>query len=392
MHVVLGVTESDASLRALNWVKNNPLCLWKDLNLTIVHVMKHAGSGVSLLRQYESMAKEFAKTVSTRLLSRQKSVGQTLKEFVASLENPLLVIGSTGHKWKVIDYLVQRCECPVMVVKRSHTSPSRGRPTVALATDVNVHCDRTFSWFLKQADLPDVSQLYVVHITPKKSDKPDARRFLAALKPKCLESKRMYSMASALVSYDKGGIADGIVKFSHDKNVETLIIASKGDRQLSRLRLSSSIIEDCLRNSSLDVMVWMDEQTRNVSASPYIWNGPTGTAPIKLATWENSKATKNEKNTKIDASTIEDSKSRKVSAHPPSYPRPLESGKPHEDAPLAPIQDSYATPISDLGKRRKSSLKYYMYGQIAKGKNSLNKITDTDSTSGYGEFVEPLSP
>jgi len=283
-----------------------------------------------------------------------------------------------------------------MVVKRDHSTPSQTKPIVALAMDVNVHCDRTFTWFLKQANLPDISQLYVVHITPKKTDKPDARKFLAALKPKCIESKRMYSMASALVSYDKGGVSDGLIKFSHDKSVETLIISSKGDRQLSRLRLSASITEECLRNSSLDIMVWMDEQTRTICSSRYIWSGNSTAAPIKLSTWEESP----QMNQKVDASKPESkSSSQKTpSQHPPSYPRPIEPSAskplPHDEAPLAPICESYATPISDVSakQRRKSSLKYYIHDQIARGKNQINKFTDADSSSGYGEFVEPLSP
>jgi hypothetical protein len=399
MHVVLGVTESDAALNAFNWVKNNPLRLWRELDLTIVHVANNqVDSGLALLRKYEFLARNFAKTVSTKLLPRQKTVGQTLKEFAGSFENALLVIGTNSQKWKVVDYCVKRCECPVVVVKRDHSTPQQTKPIVGLAMDVNVHCDRAFTWLLKHADLPDVSQLYVIHITPKKTDKPDARRFLAALKPKCIESKRLYSMASALVSYDRGGVADGIAKFSHDKNVGTLIIASKGDRQLSRLRLTRPITEDILRNSSLDIMVWQDGQTRNVSSSPYIWNGNTGITPIKLSTWEpkRSQKTNQKVNTKVDV-TDEETKSHKASPHPPSYPRPIAPSAskplPHDEAPLAPISESYTTPISDIGskQKRKSSLKYLMYDQIARGKNQLNKITDNDS-NWYGESVEPLSP
>jgi hypothetical protein len=205
-------------------------------------------------------------------------------------------------------------------------------------------------------------------------------------------------MASALVSYDRGGVADGIAKFSHDKNVGTLIIASKGDRQLSRLRLTRPITEDILRNSSLDIMVWQDGQTRNVSSSPYIWNGNTGITPIKLSTWEpkRSQKTNQKVNKKVDV-TDEETKSHKASPHPPSYPRPIAPSAskplPHDEAPLAPISESYTTPISDIGskQKRKSSLKYLMYDQIARGKNQLNKITDNDS-NWYGESVEPLSP
>jgi len=291
---------------------------------------------------------------------------------------------------------VKRCECPVVVVKRDHSTPPPTKPILGLAMDVNVHCDRAFAWLLKHGELPDVSQLYVIHITPKKTDKPDARRFLAALKPKCIESKRMYSMASALVSYDRGGVADGIIKFSHDKNLGTLIIASKGERQLSRLRLSASITEECLRNSSLDIIVWQDEQTRNVSSSPYIWSGNSGITPIKLSTWENSKGCQKIKQ-KEKASQEETKSSTTPSPHQPSYPRPIapSASRPlPQDAPLAPISESYATPIAEDSskQRRKNSLKYYMYDQIARGKNQLSKLTENDSSNWYGESVEPLSP
>jgi len=256
---------------------------------------------------------------------------------------------------------------------------------VALAMDVNVHCDRAFTWVLKQADLPDNSQLYVVHITPKKSDKPDARRFLASLKPKCMESKRLYSMASALVSYDRGTVSDGIIKFCHDKDVATLLISNKGDRQ-SILRLSSSITHDCLRNSSLDIMVWMDEQTRNVSSSPYIKTFE-GSAPplLRLTTWEDpSKAPPIfDENQKVK-------EEKKSIPHEPDYPRSSDTpyNPENNNLPLAPIADSYTVPVTDPSarkQRRKNSLKYYMYDQIAKGKNQLSRFSDDTQ-------MEPLSP
>jgi len=378
----LGVTESEAALNAFNWIKHNPLHLWKDdLHLTIVHVPKHVGSGDSLLRRYEHMAADFAKTVSTKLLPRQKSVGKTLKEFMSSLQQPLLVLGCTRQKWKVIDYCVQRCECPVMVVKKDYSAYSQTRPNVALAMDVNVHCDRTFTWLLKQAELPETSQLFVVHITPKKSDKPDARRFLASLKPKCMESKRMYSMASALVSYDRGTVSDGIIKFCHDKEVATLLIASKGDRRMSRIRLSNSITDDCLRNSPLDVMVWMDEQTRNVSGSPYIYSfeGSEPT-PLNLAPWED--------NSSPVVPEIQDTTETKSKSFPrqPGHPRSMDT--PYHPDSLPPITDDSSSTVIVSGKkqRRRNSLKYYVYDQIAKGKNQLSKFSD-DNT-----LMEPLSP
>jgi len=287
MHVVLGISNSDASANAFNWIKYNRLRLWKDLNLTIVHVTENSSPMAAHLRRYQEMAKEFAKTVSTRILTRQKSVARTLKEFVATLQEPMLVLGCTKQKWDILDYCVQRCECPVVVVQRDYSIYNPSRPVVALAMDVNVHCDRTFSWLLQKADLPENTQLYVVHITPKKTDKPDARRFLASLKPKCMESKRLYSMASALVSYNRGTIPDGIVRFCHDKEVATLIISAKGDT--SRLRLSTSITDECLRNSSVDIIVWQDEQTRRLSNSRYIFKvegaAPT---PLRVAPWEDN--------------------------------------------------------------------------------------------------------
>jgi len=309
MDVVLGVTDSEASLNAFSWIKHNPLHLWSNLRLTLVHVLKksYTGSGVELLRRYEYLAKEFAQTVSTRLLSCNKNVGHTLKEFVAGFEvRPILVLGCTKTKWGVIDYCVQRCECPVMIVKRDYTSYAPVRPVVGLAMDANVHGDRAFNWFLKHAELPDNSQLYVVHITPKKTEKPDARRFLAALKPKCMESKRMYSMASALVSYDQGTVPYGIMKFCYDKDVATLLIAGKGERH-SPFRISKSITEECLRNSSLDIMVWQDEQTRTVSSSPFIKTFEGVEPPlIRLDTWEKESIRKDS----IRKDSIENRKNR----------------------------------------------------------------------------------
>jgi hypothetical protein len=170
-----------------------------------------------------------------------------------------------------------------------------------------------------------------------------------------------------------------------DKHVETIIISSKGDGQLSRLRLSNSIITDCLRNSNQDILVWMDEHTRNVSKNPYIIYTPGAVpAPVPLATWDlNSKeipkslldstgaakvsakvSANSGENKSKDSANGGENKSKEIPPPPPSYPRPQETLKPNESAaPLAPVQESYTTPVSDLStkQRRKHSLKYYMY-------------------------------
>jgi len=296
------------------------------------------------------------------------------------------------QKWDIIDYCVQRCECPVVVVQRDYSSYNPSRPVVALAMDVNVHCDRAFSWILQKADIPDNSQLYVVHITPKKTDKPDARRFLASLKPKCCESKRLYSMASALVSYNRGTIPDGIVRFCHDKEVATLIIAAKGDTP--RLRLSTSITEECLRNSSVDIIVWQDEQTRRLASSRYIFKvegaAPT---PLRLAPWEDGSkiqvpdldADKKEHT----SNSAKEVKSKSV-PHQPDYPRGQDIPSSFPQSTFIPIMGSYDTPVHDPSPkrhRRKSSLTYNMYDQIAKGKRALAKLTGDENT-----VLEPLSP
>jgi len=389
MNIVLGVKDSEASLNAFYWIKHNPLSLWdpKDLNLTLVHVLQeNPGSGVSLLRRYESLAKEFAKIVSTRLLTCQGNVGKTLKNFTSSLKQTMLVIGCTQRNWKVIDYCVQWCECPVMVVKRDYSHHAPKQPILSLAMDVNVHCDRAFTWLLKQADLPNNSQLYVVHITPKKSDKPDARRFLAALKPKCLESKRLYSMASALVTYDRGTVPHGIIKFCHDKAVATLIIANKGEAPRWRGFFSSSITEECLRSSFLDILVWMDNQTRNVHDSPYIkaFQGVTP-PPLSLAPWEDPSKVPQNPNVD-DKDPLKNVKETKAQTRDdkPASPHPQQSAI--EDKPL-PIADNCTIPVKDsgsAGQRRKNSLKYKFYDQMAKGRNRLSIFSD--------ETVEPLSP
>jgi hypothetical protein len=227
------------------------------------------------------------------------------------------------------------------------------------------------------------------------------------------------------VSYDRGGVADGIIKFSHDKDVQTLIISSKGDRQLSRLRLTYSITDECLRNSTLDVMVWMDGQTRNISASRYIWNfdvpQPLGMGlsyndntklpqanPSPCFADENDDDDENEEvNSKMKASKIssdnegtkssneqksksEAKKSKNKSVpHQPDYPRPpADLYRPYEEPPIAPISESTIhAPISDLSatkkQRRKNSLKYSLYDSIARGKKSLGWD---------GVYLEPLSP
>jgi len=328
----------------------------------------------------------------------------------------MLVLGSTKQKWNVIDYCVRRCECPVVVVQRDYAIYNPIRPVVSLAMDVNVHCDRAFTWLLKKADLPDNSQLYVVHITPKKTDKPDARRFLASLKPKCIESKRLYSMASALVSYNRGTIPDGIVRFCHDKEVATLIIAAKGDTP--RLRLSSSITDECLRNSSVDIIVWQDDQTRRLATSRYIFNveGEVPT-PLRLAPWEDATKFKlpqpMDYETKLQDNSKKDEIKYKSNSHQqqkPDYPQVLPHPHPHDhprdhshDRPQGqqslsaydpknsiPPMGAYDVPFEDRSPkkhRRKSSLTYNVYDHIAKGKNLLAKLTGDEHT-----IVEPLSP
>jgi len=363
-------------------------------------VNENTSYGVPHLRRYEEMAKEFAKTVSTRLLTRHKSVARTLKEYVANLREPMLVLGSTKQKWGVIDYCARRCECPVVVVQRDYSIYNPVRPVVALAMDVNVHCDRAFAWILKKADLPENSQLYVVHITPKKTDKPDARRFLASLKPKCVESKRLYSMASALVSYNRGTIPDGVVRFCHDKEVATLFIAAKGDT--SRLRLSNSITDDCLRNSSVDIIVWKDDQTRRLASSRYIFSvegaAPT---PLRLAPWEGSSqmpevtdfdSLKNKERSKKEVPKNKDNSNNDAKVkhipHQPEYSR-AKNTPPYDPHTSIPAMGAYDLPVDQSPKRRrrKSSLTYNMYDGIAKGKNLLAKLTGDGHT-----VVEPLSP
>jgi len=282
---------------------------------------------------------------------------------------------------------VQRCECPVMVVKKNYSLAHTGSPTVALAMDVNVHCDRTFDWFLSMAQLPNTAQFYVLHIVSKRSDKPDARRFLAALKPRCIESKKLYAMASALVSYDKD-TSESLTKFSHDRHVDMLIIASKGEP--SRLRLKNSITNECLRNSTTDILVWMDEQTRNVSTSSIKkFEGQMLPPPIQLSTWE--------KQDQVSSKPKKDLHEEKLTTKPPAPHPPKEPEMDDES------HNTSFTPSSVVSSRmknpRKNSLKYYMYDQIAKGKQQLSRLTQGEKerteaiNSNWGDvYLEPLSP
>jgi hypothetical protein len=272
-------------------------------------------------------------------------------------------------------------------------APARS-PTVALAMDVNVHCDRTFDWFLATAQPPNSAQLYVLHIVSKRSDKPDARRFLASLKPRCIESKKLYAMASALVSYDKP-TADSILKFSHDRRVDTLIIASKGEP--SRLRLKTSITDECLRHSSTDVLIWQDDQTRNVSKSMIKKFEGHALPQIPLSTWE--------KPEQVSTPPKKDFQEEKTIPQPP-FPRPRGASK-EKAPPMLDDEDnhesSFATPPSVVSSRkknpRKNSLKYYMYDSIAKGKQQLSRLVPGEKerpeaiNSNWGDiYLEPLSP
>jgi len=287
---------------------------------------------------------------------------------------------------------VERCECPVMVVKQDYSFAPHGAPTIALAMDVNVHCDRAFDWFLGTAQLPNTAQFYVLHIVSKRSDKPDARRFLSALKPRCIESKKLYAMASALVSYDKT-TSESLIKFSHDRNVDMLIIAHKGEP--SKLRLKNSITENCLRNSTNDVLVWMDEQTRNVSPSSIKkFEGQMLPPQIPLTTWEKDQISSKPKK---DFGGDE-----KFTPKQPEYPR--RSITKETEVPEEEQHETSFTPASSVSTRkknpRKNSLKYYMYDQIAKGKQKLSNLTQGEkerteaiNSNEWGDvYLEPLSP
>jgi len=203
-------------------------------------------------------------------------------------------------------------------------------------------------------------------------------------------------MASALVSYDKP-TADSLIKFSHDRRVETLVIASKGEP--SRLRLKNSITEECLRHSTTDILIWMDEQTRNVSKSVIKkFEGQMLPPQIPLATWERPEQT--------PSVPKKDLQEDKVIPQQPPFPRPRAASKEKAPPMLADDEDahesSFTTPPSVVSSRkknaRKNSLKYYMYDSIAKGKQQLSRLAGEKErpeaiNSDWGDiYLEPLSP
>jgi len=397
LSVVLCANKSEGSLNALRWIEQNRLGLGQSISLIILHVRENETDGIALLRKYESLAKNFTDSVKIRLLDHSKGVGQAIKEYVNGLLPKLLVLGrSQDENSDVAEFCMQRCDCPVVIVKRNYKR-QRTRPLkVAFAMDVNVHCDRAFNWFLRQADLPATAQLFVVHIVTKNDEKPDARKFLSNLKPRCLESKKPYYMASALVSYGKHGVAESLLKFCGDRDIEMLIIPSKGDTRF-KMRLKNSIMKECFRNCSSDILVWMDDQTRNLSSSPYIFQyRSTSPSPNSNPVWIGDQ----KKNSELgDRKQTNPNGTETPTPPPPTYPRNRPTKK--LDLPNSPNNSKPTPPFNNNNaSHHKNSLKYYVYDQIAKGKKQISKISNRDDSprrsseaGGWDDvFVEPLSP
>jgi len=136
----------------------------------------------------------------------------------------------------------------------------------------------------------------------------------------------------------------------------------------------------------------MDEQTRNVSPSSIKkFEGQMLPPQIPLTTWEKDQISSKPKKDFLDD---------KFTPKQPEYPRHSITKEPE----VAEEQhETSFTPSSSVSTRkknpRKNSLKYYMYDQIAKGKQKLSNLTQGEKerteaiNSEWGDvFLEPLSP
>jgi len=280
--VVLAVDDNKTSLSGYNWVKDDPLSLCtSDIQLLIVHAVTSddgKSRGDHLLAQYKKFAETDFKDrfiTKTKLLYSSEGVGPAIKHYTNEIK-PLLVVASSSNPGalkrhlvgSVTDYLQHHCQCPLLIVKKDRTidikSAHEKSKHVGIALDANIHSDRAVDWFLAHANLPKSSTLVFLHVVKRVTDKVEARKFLASYKPKCIESKKDYTMKSGLV-YFKGKKPDeSILKYTHDYNVDLLIVASRMQGTIAR-HLHGSMSDSCVHGAECDVMVWKDEQTRRLS-------------------------------------------------------------------------------------------------------------------------------
>jgi len=211
--------------------------------------------------------------VKTKLIQSKDGPGPTIKQYTEENNVKLLVLASPkpGLKRRLVggvtEYCHRFCSCPVVVVKkerRMDIKTSQGKVVhVAIALDKNSLSDNAVNWFLANATLSAASTLVLVHAVEKTTEKRQARKFLASYQPRCVASKKDYTMKSGLIYFKGKTIQESIVKYCHDYSVDLLILAP-GMQSYSRLTTSTS--EGCSRNVDCDFMIWKDKTLEGKSS------------------------------------------------------------------------------------------------------------------------------
>jgi len=213
-------------------------------------------------------------TKTKLLVNDGRGLGHTLKTFTSELKPLLLVLGSNQGGFlkrhllgSVSDYLQHHARCPVMIVKNDRRGFVKHRKAhhVAIALDHNVHSDHCVDWFLREANLPKESLMVLLHVIPDAAAKPEARKFLASFKPKCMESQKDWNMKSGLVFFRDKKPSESLIKYCRDYDVDLLVVASKGKQQIAR-QIKGSMCDYAVHNFEGDVLVFRDWRTKILGA------------------------------------------------------------------------------------------------------------------------------
>jgi len=279
--IVLAVNDDQTSMNAFNWLRDDPLGVCaRDTQLDIIHVVKEdreKARGLELLKRYDIWcASAFPDTllVKTKLIQSKEGVGPTIKQYADENNAKYLVLASPKKKHRlaggVTEYCTRFCQCPVVVVKKERRMDIKTTQEklvhVAIAVDTNVLSDACVNWFLASANLSASSTLVLVHAVEKTSEKRQARKFLASFQPRCIISKKDYTMKSGLVYFKGKTIQESIVKYCHDYGVDLLILAPGMQSNLPRL--TASITESCSRNVDCDFLIWKGQEGQEGKTEP----------------------------------------------------------------------------------------------------------------------------
>jgi len=256
----------------------------KDTQLDIIHIVKEdreKARGLEMLKRYDIWcASVFPERllVKTKLIQSKENIEKAIKRYTEENNAKVLVLaapkpGLIKHVFRlgsIIEYCQRSCKCPVVIVKKERRmdikTPQVKVSHVAIAVDTNVPSDNAINWVLADASLSSGSTLVLVHAVEKATEKREARKFLASFQPRCIASKKDYTMKSGLVYFKGKSLQESIVKYCHDYGVDLLILAP--GLQSSIPRLTSSVSDQCSRNVDCDVLIWKGEGQPTTDGKP----------------------------------------------------------------------------------------------------------------------------